>query len=713
MKDDANIILCIIYKVGKLGAAYYNFKDKQLYVYEELLEQGPQYLTIDGLMREIKPKFIVTVGGRSEEFVKAIIDIINYGCSFQNTTTSDSVKSIPENLFLVSLQEYTYEICKAIISQLNLAAIKDELAETKRELYINSLINFDNKLPLQAIGTLVKFLEKNWSFFGILDKNDLIYIHINQVCRKDRVLIDNSTFKALQIFSKRGHEAGFKRGLNSSDREGLSVFKLFSLNCKSKIGLMTLKNILLNPINNIDILNQRLDFIYFVLQPSNREFIESLREHLQGIVGDTNVILTRIENSQAKVRDWKVLYETIYHTNCIRELSSPYREKCSLFLELDEIISPNLMSLEESIRNGIDFKASKQRGKPLIRYGLDETLDAKMLRRQDIINDVMAAARFAAENLPDFLDECSVVYLPEMGHLLAVKEWEKDCNPEDLQYLDFRFMFKIGGKILYKNPMCVELDNRLGDIVSEIIDHENRIIRRLSGFILKYNRDITEPLKKIGMIDSLIAMALTASSKMYTRPFLNKQNYYVLEECRHPLMEHLIEQFQSNHFFSGGQFSRMKIITGPNGSGKSVYLKQVSLTIYLAHVGSYVPCTKADISMLDSMHSRLCSTESATVRLSSFMINASQMAHALTASSSSSLILMDEFGKGVSNSFAIEVAEAIGIDAQIIKRAKEYYRCLTNNEPFTPLNKLLKRNNFDPTNLDVLNIPSLDEESLY
>ncbi|XP_057669997.1 mutS protein homolog 5-like [Diorhabda carinulata] len=544
---------------------------------------------------------------------------------------------------------------------------------------------------------------------------------------------------------------------------------------------MTLKNILLNPINNIDILNQRLDFIYFVLQPSNREFIESLREHLQGIVGDTNVILTRIENSQAKVRDWEVLYETIYHANCIRELSSPYREKCSLFLELDEIISPNLMSLEESIRNGIDFKASKQRGKPLIRYGLDETLDAKMLRRQDIINDVMAAARFAAENLPDFLDECSVVYLPEMGHLLAVKEWEKDCNPEDLQYLDFRFMFKIGGKILYKNPMCVELDNRLGDIVSEIIDHENRIIRRLSGFILKYNRDITEPLKKIGMIDSLIAMALTASSKMYTRPFLNKQNYYVLEDCRHPLMEHLIEQFQSNHFFSGGQFSRMKIITGPNGSGKSVYLKQISLTIYLAHVGSYVPCTKADISLLDSMHSRLCSTESATVRLSSFMINASQMAHALTASSSSSLILMDEFGKGtsveesacflegvlehflnrknncphilvsthfqnihtkipqshliqyqkmmhtnengvlyflykisdgVSNSFAIEVAEAIGIDAQIIKRAKEYYRCLTNNEPFTPLNKLLKRNNFDPTNLDVLNIPSLDEESL-
>lgn len=62
------------------------------------------------------------------------------------------------------------------------------------------------------------------------------------------------------------------------------------------------------------------------------------------------------------------------------------------------------------------------------------------LRRQDIINDVMAAARFAAENLPDFLDECSVVYIPEMGHLLAIKEWEPDCIPEDLQHLGFQFV---------------------------------------------------------------------------------------------------------------------------------------------------------------------------------------------------------------------------------------------------------------------------------
>jgi len=41
----------------------------------------------------------------------------------------------------------------------------------------------------------------------------------------------------------------------------------------------------------------------------------------------------------------------------------------------------------------------------------------------------------------------------------------------------------------------------LGDIDSEIIDHENRIIRRLSSYTLKYNKDIREALKVIAKID--------------------------------------------------------------------------------------------------------------------------------------------------------------------------------------------------------------------
>lgn len=31
------------------------------------------------------------------------------------------------------------------------------------------------------------------------------------------------------------------------------------------------------------------------------------------------------------------------------------------------------------------------------------------------------------------------------------------------------------------------------------------------------------------------------------------------------------------------------LITGPNGSGKTVYMKQISIIVFLAHLGFYVP----------------------------------------------------------------------------------------------------------------------------
>jgi DNA mismatch repair protein MSH5 len=49
--------------------------------------------------------------------------------------------------------------------------------------------------------------------------------------------------------------------------------------------------------------------------------------------------------------------------------------------------------------------------------------------------------------------------------------------------------------------------------------------------------------------------------------------------------------FTEDHF--------MVLISGPNASGKSVYLKQIGLLVYLAHIGSWLPCDKAIIGLTD------------------------------------------------------------------------------------------------------------------
>lgn len=120
-------------------------------------------------------------------------------------------------------------------------------------------------------------------------------------------------------------------------------------------------------------------------------------------------------------------------------------------------------------------------------------------------------------------------------------------------------------------------------------------------------------------------MAMVAKEKGYVRPILNNDNIFVIKEGKHPLLEDYSVDFVPNDYYSGENHSRIKIITGPNASGKSVYMKQTAVIVYLAHIGSFLPAKEASIGMLYSMHCRLHATESASIRLSAFMIDIQQV----------------------------------------------------------------------------------------
>jgi len=45
--------------------------------------------------------------------------------------------------------------------------------------------------------------------------------------------------------------------------------------------------------------------------------------------------------------------------------------------------------------------------------------------------------------------------------------------------------------------------------------------------------------------------------------------------------------------------NKVVVLTGPNYSGKSIYLKQIALIVYLAHIGSFVPASLAKIPLFD------------------------------------------------------------------------------------------------------------------
>ncbi len=94
----------------------------------------------------------------------------------------------------------------------------------------------------------------------------------------------------------------------------------------------------------------------------------------------------------------------------------------------------------------------------------------------------------------------------------------------------------------------------------------------------------------------------------------------------------------------------MLMMTGPNYSGKSVYLKQIALIVYMAHVGCFVPAERAVIGLTDKILTRIATRETVSKIQSAFMIDLQQVALAISLATCRSLVIIDEFGKGTESS---------------------------------------------------------------
>jgi DNA mismatch repair protein MSH5 len=103
----------------------------------------------------------------------------------------------------------------------------------------------------------------------------------------------------------------------------------------------------------------------------------------------------------------------------------------------------------------------------------------------------------------------------------------------------------------------------------------------------------------------------------------------------------------------------MLILTGPNYSGKSVYLRQVALIVYMAHVGGFVPADAAEIGLTDKILSRVTTRETVSHFQSAFMIDLQQISLALSLATRRSLLIIDEFGKGTASSDGAGLACAV------------------------------------------------------
>ena len=94
-------------------------------------------------------------------------------------------------------------------------------------------------------------------------------------------------------------------------------------------------------------------------------------------------------------------------------------------------------------------------------------------------------------------------------------------------------------------------------------------------------------------------------------------------------------------------------------AGKSTYMRQCAITVIMAQMGCFVPCSSASLPIFDKIFTRIGASDDLVSGESTFMVEMTEASNILNNVTPKSLVLFDELGRGTSTFDGISIAWAI------------------------------------------------------
>lgn len=571
-------------------------------------------------------------------------------------------------------------------------------SDAERQSFVGNLLPLHQPLVVLAAGNLLLFLDANWRYVYLVAESRVQLTDLRVHRLNDAVLMDESTGLALQIFSpSEQHPSGLKKGTastmagascTSTTKEGLSLYAALGRHCSSRCGLRALHVLMLQPTQVVAELRERHATIEWCAERlrTNASLIEELSQRLRAIANPSEIYL-RLMSRGNRPTDWRLLQRAavnIYKISvlCEQEISAAAsasadasRDSMATATGSSEMIrrlasgqeKRSLKNMLCAIYKVMDIAMSLRQGAFAVREGFDAELDEMRAQMMHIKRHLLELCQVEVAAFPDYVGQCVILYFEHFGFLLGV-------SVPDARHEHFLATVRrtIGGHfhLMHQDASCMYFqtgksklfNDNYGTLYLDIVAREKHIGQRLLGFVYESVQGAQLMAGLCAKLDCMLAMARLAGELQLVRPQVlpAPAKGMHIKAGRHILLQHSHINDASAAGITGGGVPndtrlgdvgnasrhRIVVLNASNAAGKSVYLKQVGLIAYMAHIGCYVPAAAATIGCLDGIYTRIYSLECTHQGGSAFLNDLRQMSRALQESSGRSLILIDEFGKG-------------------------------------------------------------------
>ena len=376
-----------------------------------------------------------------------------------------------------------------------------------------------------------------------------------------------------------------------------------------------------------------------------------LREALVGIT-DIQRIITRVVYGSANARELRSMCNALKRLPMVKATIQDGQSGIikSMYSDLD-----NLEDICKLIDDAIVEEpplAVKEGG--MIKEGYHKELDEiryDMNHSSSILANIEARER-TATGIP----KLKIGYNRVFGYYIEVSNSYKNMVPESY----IRKQTLTNGERFITQELK-ELEQRILGAKDRSFSLEYEIFDSIRKTVAKSLARINRTANAVATLDVIASLAEAAFENNYCCPTLTADGVIKLTESRHPVVESISRdiRFVPNDVFLDTDENRVAIVTGPNMAGKSTYMRQVALIVLMAQMGSYVPAKSAEISIVDSIFTRIGASDDLATGQSTFMVEMNEVAYILKNATKNSLLILDEIGRGTSTFDGMSIAKAV------------------------------------------------------